>query len=252
MRRLSLLHEGKARLRARGDNVFDLILPHDVVRRALDGLVLVADGLEEHLVDLLEVRRDVVRVLVLRPVAPLGIDDDGHAVRVRCVDDRLTRLLRAGTLAVVRDDERVEALVELLLDVVLQALAVDGRGRVDLLEVEPQHLLMPADDAQLRRRRLVRMHEPAEIDAARREPFLQALAVVVLADEPREARLAAEQGEVVRDVRRAAKRLLRREHMRDGNRRLRRYARDLAVVILVEHDVADDEDVAFLRRLSDE
>lgn len=76
--------------------------------------------------------------------------------------------------------------------------------------------------------------------------------MVVLADEPREARLAAEQREVVRDVRRAAERLLRREHMRDGNRRLRRDARDLAVVILVEHDVADDEDVAFLRRLSDE
>ena len=179
-------------------------------------------------------------------------DEHGHAVCVRRLDDVLAERLRARAFVIVRKHDGVETLAELLRDVVLQARDVDDIRRRRLLEVEAQHLLVAADDAQLRRRRAVRMDEPAEVDAPRREFLLEALAVVVLADIARNRRAAAEPREVVRDVRRAAERLLLRRDVRDGHRRLGRDAVDLAVVVLVEHDVADDEDVALRRALRDE
>ena len=62
---------------------------------------------------------------------------------------------------------------------------------------------MAADDAEFRRRRAIGRDEAVVIDAASREFVEQALAVVVLADEARDARLTAEQCEVVGDVGRA-------------------------------------------------
>ena len=246
-----LAHEREAFFGARDDDVAQLELTHDVVRGLLDGLVLVADGLEKHRIDLLEVRRDVVGVRVLSPVCALRVDDDGHAVGVTGLDDLLAVLLGAGALAVVGDDHAVEALVELLVDVVEEAVGIGAGDRRGFLEVEAHHLLVAADDAEFRRRRAVGRDESVVVDAARREFVEQALAVVVLADEARDARLTAEQGEVVGDVGRAAQGLLRLEHVRDRHGGLGRDARDLAVVVLVEHDIADDEDLAARRALGD-
>ena len=58
--------------------------------------------------------------------------------------------------------------------------------------------------SRFRRRRAVGRDEAVVVDAAGREFVEQALAVVVLADEARDARLTAEQGEVVRDIGRTA------------------------------------------------
>ena len=174
------------------------------MRGLLDGLVLVADGLEKHRIDLLEVRRDVVSMRVLGPVRALRVDDDGDAVGVAGLDDLLAVLLGAGALAIVRDDHAVEALVELLVDVVEEAVGIGTSDRRGFLEVEAHHLLVAADDAKFRRRRAVGRDEAVVVDAAGREFVEQALAVVVLADEARDARLTAEQGEVVGDVGRTA------------------------------------------------
>ena len=113
-------------------------------------------------------------------------------------------LLGAGALAVVGDNHAVEAFVELLMNVIEEAFGVrtgDWRG---FLEVESHHLLMATDDAQFRRRRTVGRDEAVIVDASGREFVEQALAVVVIADKARNARLAAEEREVVRNVGRAA------------------------------------------------
>lgn len=199
-----LAHEREAFFGARDDDVAQLELAHNVVRGLLDGLILIADGLEEHRIDFLEVRCDVVGVRILGPVRALRVDDDGHAVGVAGLDDLLAVLLGAGALAVVGDDHAVEALVELLVDVVEEAVGIGAGDRCGLFEVEAHHLLVAADDAQFRRRRAISRDEAVVVDAAGREFIEQALAVVVLADEARDTRLTAEQGEVVGDVGRAA------------------------------------------------
>ena len=185
----------------------------------------------------------------------LAIDRERGSMVQYCelpLDEVLAERLRARALVIIREHDGVEALAELLRDVVLQARDVDDIRRRRFLEVKAQHLLMAADDAQLRRRRAIRMDKPAEINSARRELFLETLAMVILADIARNRRAAAEPREVVRDVCRAAERLLLRRDVRDGHGRLRRDTIDLAVVVLVEHDVADDEDVALRRALRDE
>ena len=111
---------------------------------------------------------------------------------------------------------------------------------------------MSADDAHLRRRRAVRRHESRMIDAVFHKLFLQGAAMVVLADKAREKRVAAEKREVVRDVRRAAERLLLARDVVDRHGRFGRDARDFAVVVFVEHDVACDENLAARKALLDE
>ena len=76
--------------------------------------------------------------------------------------------------------------------------------------------------------------------------------MVVLADKAREKRVAAEEREVVRDVRRAAERLLLTHDMVDRHGRFGRDARDFAVVIFVKHDVACDENPATRKAFLDE
>ena len=58
------------------------------------------------------------------------------------------------------------------------------------------------------------------------------------------ADIRPEECEVVRNVRRPAESLARARHMRNRHGCLGGNARDLARVILVEHNIADDEDVA--------
>ena len=212
--------------------------------RPLRRAVLVDDRLQEDLVDLLQVRRHIVRAFVLRPLRSLRIDDDGDAVIVRRTDDVLAGVLRARALAVVRDDDAVHALVQLLInvgEVLLRVRTVDG---LYVLKVQPQHLLMPADDADLRRRRTLRMDESCIVNAARFEFIQQAVAVRIPADIARDADVRPKERQVVRDVCRPAERLAHPRHVGDRHRRLGGDARHLARIILVEHDIADDEDVA--------
>ena len=64
-------------------------------------------------------------------------------------------------------------------------------------------------------------------------------------------RLTAQQREVMRHVGRAAQRLLGTRHMCDGHRCLRRYTRDIAIVVLIEHDIAHNKDSALLHIILD-
>ena len=106
---------------------------------------------------------------------------------------------------------------------------------------------MPADDAQFGGGRPVGMNQPLVVNAARSELIEQALAVKIIADKAGNRDLTAEPGEVMRDVGRAAQRFLCAGHMRDRHRRFRRDPGDLAVIVFVEHHIADDKDAAVRR-----
>ena len=214
--------------------------------------IRILDGVDEDLVNFLDIRRDVVGAAILRPVRALGVDDDGNTVRVRRFDDRRRRDLAARSLRIVGNDDGVDALSELAAHEGEEFVDVDFFERLSALKVEPHHLLMSADDTHLRRRRAVRRHESRMVDAVFHELFLQGAAMVVLADKAREKRVAAEEREVVRNVRRAAERLLLARDVIDRHGRFGRDARDFAVVIFVEHDVACDENLAARKALLDE
>ena len=252
MHLFALAHERHAAFRTRHEHIFDSVLAHDVVG-GLERLgIRILDGVDENLVDFLDIWRDIVGAAILRPVRTLGVDDDGHAVRVRRFDDRRRRDLAARPLRVVGNDDGVDALGELAAHEGEELVDVDFFERLRALEVEPHHLLMSADDAHLRRRRAVRRHESRMVDAVFHKLFLQGTAMVVLADKTREKRVAAEEREVVRNIRRAAERLLLTRDVIDRHGRFGRDARDFAVIIFVEHDVACDEDPAARKTLLDE
>ena len=214
--------------------------------------IRILDGVDKDLVDFLDVRCDVVGAAVLRPVRALGVDDDGHAVRVRRFDDRRRRDLAARSLRIVGNDDGVDTLSELAAHEGEEFVDVDLFERLRALEIEPHHLLMSADDAHLRRRRAVCRHESRMVNVVFHELFLQGAAMVVLADKAREKRVAAEEREVVRNVCRAAERLLLARNVVDRHGRFGRDACDFAVVIFVEHNVACDENLAARKALLDE
>lgn len=252
MHLFALAHECHAVFRTRHEHIFDAVLAHDVVG-GLERLgIRIPDGVDEDLVDFLDIRRDVVGAAILRPVRALGVDDDGHAVRVRRFDDRRRRDLAARPLRIVGNDDGVDALSELAAHEGEEFVDVDLLKRLRALEVDAHHLLMSADDAHLRRRRAARRHESRMVDTVFHELFLQGAAMVVLANKAREKRVAAKEREVVRDVRRAAERLLLARDVVDRHGRFGRDARDFAVVIFVEHNVACDEDPAARKTLLDE
>ena len=156
----------------------------------------------------------------------------------------LARILRAGSLAIVGDDDAVHTLVEFFFDIGKVLLCIVPIDRTRILEVEAQHLLVSADDADLRRGRAICPDEPRIVDAACRKFIEQALAVCVIADIARNADIRPKERKVVRDVRRTTEGFTRACHMRDRHRRLGRDARDLTGVVFIQHHIADDEDVA--------
>ena len=103
---------------------------------------------------------------------------------------------------------------------------------------------MPADDADLRRRRALCMDEPRIVDAARLKLPQQAVTVRIPADVARDADVRPKERKVVCDVCRPAERFARPRHVGDRHRCFGRDARHLARIVLVEHDIANDEDVA--------
>lgn len=115
------------------------------------------------------------------------------------------------------------------------------------LKIEAQHLLMSAHDADFCRRRAVRRDDAFVVNAMRREIFEQGAAMIIITDKTCYARLTFQKREVVRNIRTAAESLLCAHDMRNRHRRFWRNARDLSVVIFIEHDIADHQNFAFLR-----
>ena len=230
--------------RTREDDVAQTELAHRVACRLFNRKILVCNRFEQNLIDLLDVRGEVVCILVLRPLCPLWVNDDGYAMIVRRADDVLTRELRTRALAIVRDDNAVHALVELLVNVGKILLCIVAVNRAGILKVKAEHLLMPSDDADFCRGRAIGTDQSCMIDAARSKFLKQTLAVRIVADIACDADIRPEKRKVMRHVRRTAKGLARPRHMGDRHRSLGGDTRDLTRVILIEHDITDDEDVA--------
>ena len=166
-------------------------------------------------------------------------------------DGRLHDLPRDAPLQIVRDDDRRRArrmLLDLAEDAPLDVVGDLGVGLV----VDARHLLVPVgDDADLGRRRPAGVADERRGDAGFAAGVRQRRGRLVHAGDGDERRLAAERGDVVRDVGRAA----HPEHLvierDDRHRRLGRDAGDAADDELVEHGVADDEDAGAARGAGD-
>ena len=109
-----------------------------------------------------------------------------------------------------------------------------------LLEVNPEELLVAAQDSELRDRRAALHRHEAALNALLLEEGLQLIALRVLAGEADKDRLSAERGDVERDVRRPARARLPVVNPHDRDRSLRRDAEGRAREIAVEHHVSDD------------
>ena len=239
-----LSDKGETGFGAGDDDAAELEFLHHSAGCLFDERVFIADRIGENGVDFFEVRRDIVRTGVLHPVRPFRVDDDRHVVRFAGSDDGLAVFFRADAFAVVGNNEAVQAFLELLLDVIQKTGSiVSGDGR-RFFKVEPEHLLMPADDTEFRRGRTVGLDETFAGDASLMKFLQQAFAVVVIAHETRDGSLAAEARQVVRHIRRTAECLHFRAYVGDRHRGFRGNAGDFAVVVFVEHDVTCNEDAA--------
>ena len=109
-----------------------------------------------------------------------------------------------------------------------------------LLEVNPEELLVAAQDSELRDRRAALHRHEAALNALLLEEGLQLIALSVLSGKPDEDCLSTERCDVERDVRRPARARLPVINPHDRNRRLRRDAKGRPREIAVEHHVSDD------------
>jgi hypothetical protein len=78
----------------------------------------------------------------------LGVHQHRHARRLHLVDDAAAHALRQDPLGVVRQHDRVDA-AEKPAHVVEQTVVNRVRVRGRLLRVQPQNLLLAAQDAEL-------------------------------------------------------------------------------------------------------
>ncbi|KAF5034196.1 hypothetical protein DSECCO2_598690 [anaerobic digester metagenome] len=172
-------------------------------------------------------------------VAGLGVEDDFLSGFLAPVEP-IQEFFRDDALAVVREDDRVE-----LVDP-----GVNGFGQLREFEavegpvrfpVHAQHLLVGGDDASLEGSFPELRRDEAALDPEFRADFAQVAAIGVLAAQADEGRLAAQGGDVLRHVARAADLEALVRDLDDGYRRFGRDAFDDPFLVLVEHDVADDQ-----------
>ena len=181
----------------------------------------------------------------------LRIRGDEHPASPGRRDHAPSEPVREEPLVVVGEDHRVPRL-EPLEDCPLDPghfLRLEGRL---VFAVEPQHLLTAGDDAQLVGRRPGRaLDQAVRRKTGRHRTLAEPRSLAIHPDHADQGGLRAERDEIARHVRRAPEldEVLADPH--DRNRRLGTDPRDLADPVLVEHQIAHDEDPQSLHPLDD-
>ena len=226
-------HQRHAVLRLRDEKRSEICLLDEVHRPVKEILLVLC--LPCRKLELLGVGCDGRDSAVLGEVVALGVNKE-RDVPLLCHRDELLDFDKRA-LRVVGEHHRPGA---------LQRLSEDIRELIEpflvelLLEVNPEELLVAAQNSELRDRRAALHRDEAALDALLLEEGLQLVALRVLAGEPDEHGLRPERGDVERDVRRTARARLPVINPHDRNRRLRRDAEGRAREIAVEHHVSDD------------
>ena len=234
--------ERHALVAARDQEAAAVNLGEHLVTGAGDLLVVVCGNAGRGF-ELLAVGRDEIETEVAGVIGALGIGQDGLALLLGGATRRGQQLAREDALAVVAADDAGDmggagryAFDELLLQLVADALPV--------LAVDAEDLLGVGHDAELRRGGAMRVLEDVlRVHADVGKELAQAGALVVAAADADEPDLAAEGHEVLGHVGGATQSVVVRLPFNDLHRRLGRDAVDVPPDVLVEHQVADDEDL---------
>ena len=236
------LHQGHAVLGTGGQHIFHIVLVHDLPCRLLYVLIPVADGLGQDSIQLLEVWGDIISTCILLPLYTLWVHKYRHRHIVALINNPRAHILRAGTLAVVGDNHRIQPVLQGLLHIIYQPLRIVLTYRLRVLEVQPQHLLMAADYPQLGGSRSLPADNALVINPPCRKLVQESLAMVVIARKACNRGPAAQKRQIVCHVGRAAQGILGAGHMVNRHRRLRRNTGYLAIIIPVQHHIAHYQD----------
>ena len=200
----------------------------------------VVDGDARGFGELVEVGADGGGAPVPAEVGGLGISEHGDGVFVCEIDDRPAERGGEDALGVVGEDDGVD-LGDEATDPFAKPLRVFGRGHIAALDVEPQQLLIAADDACLRDGRRGGRDDADGVDTGTIEDGGELCLLGIGAPKAGEIGMAAEAGEVHGDVGCAARSLVPLGMAEDGDGGLGRDAVDFTGDVAIEHEVADDK-----------
>jgi hypothetical protein len=190
----------------------------------------------DHGLEFGEVGGDQGRPAVDREIPALGIHQHRDTGLAGGLDQHMWSA--QGALAVIREDHRRRT---------RKLRAVQGQqvarlqARKSVLEVEPDQLLVAADDPQLGNGGRPDLTMKPATDAGVLEQMRQLLAGVIGAGHPDQARSRAQGREIERDVARTTRTLLDLAHMDHGHRSLGGDAIRRAMPIAVEHQVPGNQ-----------
>ena len=203
--------------------------------------MLEIDRRAERRLELAPVRLEDRRPRVREEVAVLGIDHHGDATRVRRRHGAPDHGLDQHALVVVLEHECV-GIGHRAIDRGEERLHFRSlKVGVDLL-VHAHHLLSACDDARLGGGRSCRRDQTTRVGADREQHRTQLRTGRVVTECGDEFGPCAERCGVLRDVRRAAERMLALAHAHHRHRRFGRDAVDVAAQVDVEHRIAEDRD----------
>ena len=118
--------------------------------------------------------------------------------------DAVASFFRTRALAVIGYDDTVKTFRQFAADIFAQLCGILADHWTVVLKIQPHHLLVLTDYANLRRSRLVCRHQTSEVNAARNELVHQTLAMVVISDKTGYRHVRPQKGKIVRHIRRPA------------------------------------------------
>ena len=238
--------DGDALFRAGHHEVGELILLMQDFRCRYDGLSFIGYRPSQAVAQFFHVRRHEIGAVVFRPIAALGVDQDGNPGPIGFFDDALSQGIGEDAFLIVRQDDTVQAGCHAVVQPGHELfLFRNGQGR-HFFKIQAYHLLAGAEDAHFRRRRVVLAHDQARpVDMGVFQQLVQERRVFIVADEAAQKDVTIEIGQVRGYVGSPAQDGRHVVDFIDRYGRFRRNAFHFTEHIAVDHDVADDGDAQF-------
>ena len=162
----------------------ELILLMQDFRCRYDGLSFIGYRPSQAVAQFFHVRRHEIGAVVFRPIAALGVDQDGNPGPIGFFDDALSQGIGEDAFLIVRQDDAVQAGCHAVVQPGHELfLFRNGQGR-HFFKIQAYHLLAGAEDSHFRRRRVVLAHDQARpVDMGVFQQLVQERRVFIVADE---------------------------------------------------------------------